>query len=316
MYTLRLTQHPESEHRYRVEVALEGEGLPRQVAVSVFDFRLTAQEGEDLRWYLEDFLQHPWEPAPKIAARVELRLREIGLTLFRAVFRSGDDSRDLWATLREHLSDTRIEVVAGIGEAALVPWELIRDPTTDVPLALRARAFLRVHPQPTQRPPLPRAESAPMRVLLVICRPGGDDDVPFRSVAVRILKGLSETPQEDFQLDVLRPPTFERLGEVLRAARGEGQPYHVVHFDGHGMYLDLEELFSANGEAGGQEGELPEVLADFDPHRYSPRSVYRARRARAAAATSPSRTRGAATTFGSWTDPNWARCWRRPARPS
>ncbi len=39
-----------------------------------------------------------------------------------------------------------------------------------------------------------------------------------------------------FQLDVLRPPTFARLGQVLREAKAKGTPYHVVHFDGHGVY--------------------------------------------------------------------------------
>src|SRR5262249_19935869 len=43
-------------------------------------------------------------------------------------------------------------------------------------------------------------------------------------------------------LDVLRPATFARLSEVLRAAHRAGRPYHVVHFDGHGTYVDLEDL--------------------------------------------------------------------------
>jgi len=29
-----------------------------------------------------------------------------------------------------------------------------------------------------------------------------------------------------------------RLRQVLRYARDQGRPYHVVHFDGHGTYLD------------------------------------------------------------------------------
>jgi tetratricopeptide (TPR) repeat protein len=274
MYTLRLTQTPESEGRYRVEVTLEGDGLPRQTATAGFDFAFGAQDGEDLRWYLEDYLQHPLEPAPRIAERVEQRMAEVGTALFRAVFQSGDDARDLWATLRTALSDTRVEVVTGVREAATVPWELLRDPTTNTPLALRARSFVRAHPQPQQRPALARADSASLRILLVICRPGGDDDVPFRSVAMRILKGLSASEISVFQLDVLRPPTFERLGDALRHAKAEGRPYHVVHFDGHGMFLDLEKLFDAQAAQGEEAEELPDALADFDPRRFSPRSVY------------------------------------------
>ena len=241
MSTLRLTQTTEGQDKYRVEVALEGDGLPRQTATAPVQFVLTAQEQEDLRWYLEDFLQHPHDPAPKIAARIETRMAEIGAELFRAVFHADDDARDLWATLRTRLNDTRVEIITGVREAAAIPWELIRDPKTDTPLALRAQAFVRAQPQAAQLPQLPQTESGPIRILLVICRPGGGEDVPFRSVATRLIKGLSGSAREAFQLDVLRPPTFEQLGRVLRQARSEGRPYHVVHFDGHGVYTEVEQ---------------------------------------------------------------------------
>ncbi|MBM3150188.1 MAG: CHAT domain-containing protein, partial [Chloroflexi bacterium] len=142
-----------------------------------------------------------------------------------------------------------VEIVTGVREAAAIPWELIRDPKTDTPLALRARTFVRAQPQPAQRPqlpPLPRLSGerpgervGPIRILLVICRPGGGEDVPFRSVASRLIKGLTEEVRQAFQLDVLRPPTFEQLGRILRQAQAEGRPYHVVHFDGHGMYAEV-----------------------------------------------------------------------------
>ena len=65
--------------------------------------------------------------------------------------------------------------------------------------------------------------------------------MPFRSVASRILRSLSREAREIVQLDVLRPPTFEQLAKTLRAAKRAGQPYHVLHFDGHGTYMDLPE---------------------------------------------------------------------------
>ncbi|HSS50683.1 MAG TPA: CHAT domain-containing protein, partial [Thermoanaerobaculia bacterium] len=36
-------------------------------------------------------------------------------------------------------------------------------------------------------------------------------------------------------------PTYEQLGKTLRQAHREGQPYHVVHFDGHGTYMEVKE---------------------------------------------------------------------------
>jgi hypothetical protein len=90
---LRLTQTAEGADRYRVEVALEGEGI-RQTARASFGFTLTTDDQADLRWYLEDYLQYPADPAPTIAARVEQRIAAIGVELFRAVFQSGDAGAD------------------------------------------------------------------------------------------------------------------------------------------------------------------------------------------------------------------------------
>lgn len=78
-----------------------------------------------------------------------------------------------------------------------------------------------------------------MRVLLVICRPRGGEDVPFRSVASRIVDQLGGTA---FDIDVLRPPTYERLVWKLLWAKDRGKPYHIVHFDGHGTYANPDPL--------------------------------------------------------------------------
>ncbi|HEY2290579.1 MAG TPA: CHAT domain-containing protein [Thermoanaerobaculia bacterium] len=65
--------------------------------------------------------------------------------------------------------------------------------------------------------------------------------MPFRSVAGQLIRGLSQANREAYDLDVLRPPTFEQLGKVLRQSHREGQPYHVVHFDGHGTYMEIKK---------------------------------------------------------------------------
>jgi len=128
MLTLRLTQFTEAQNQYRVEVALEGDGQPRQTATSRFDFKLSPQDHEDLRWYLEDYLQYPLDPAPTIAARIEQRMNDIGTDLFKAVFQSSNDSRDLWATLRGQLNDARVEINTEVREATAIPWELLAIP--------------------------------------------------------------------------------------------------------------------------------------------------------------------------------------------
>jgi hypothetical protein len=82
----------------------------------------------------------------------------------------------------------------------------------------------------------------------------------YRSVASLVRGGAEK--MEGLDLDVLRPATFKRLSEVLRAAYAAGRPYHVVHFDGHGTWLDpvgpeMGEAGAGGGGAGGGIGLSP-----------------------------------------------------------
>lgn len=255
MLQLRIKQSSLAEGRHRVEIELTGDGAPR-AATSTFAFDLSPQDEEDLRWYLEDFLQYPQEPAPVIAKRIEGRMSEVGTELFQAVFQANDDARRIWSRVEERLPETRIEIVSGVTEAATIPWELLREPSTVSALALTAHSFVRAQPNTARAPQLPGKEKGKIRILLVLCRPRGDDDVPFRSVASHLLRGLSEANREAYDLVVLRPPTFEQLGKDLRQAHREGQPYHVVHFDGHGAYLEIKEP----GALGALLGRLTSIV--------------------------------------------------------
>jgi tetratricopeptide (TPR) repeat protein len=276
MPTLRLTQTTLGEDRHLVEVALEGDGLARQTATVELPFRFAEEDQRALRWYLEEYLQYPQEPNPKIAAGVERRMAAIGIELFGAIF--AGDARDLWATLRTRLQKTRVEVVTGVREATSIPWELLRDPKTDLPLALRARSFVRALPNPAEPPQLPRLKSGtPLRTLLVICRPYGRNDVPFRSVSARILKSLDEEARQVFDFHVLRPPTFEALAETLRRAHAAGKPYQIVHFDGHGGFLDMEKLLAQLREKEDKERALLAEILQLDRERlafFSPETLY------------------------------------------
>jgi hypothetical protein len=246
-----------------VGVELEGAG-PRRSAVAEVGFGLSAQDREDVRWYLEDYLQYPVAPAPQIAARVQARLAELGSELFRQVFEANRDTIGLWGAVADRLPDTRVEVDAGIEGGSAVPWELLRDPVTDGVLALRAAAFVRTHPGAPVPVRVPEQGPGGLRVLLVICRPGGREDVPFRSVASHLVR-LSRGAREAFRLDVLRPPAFAELARVLEAARAAGEPYQVVHFDGHGTWLDEETAAAAGGAPGG--GFSREVFSLVSPPR-------------------------------------------------
>jgi tetratricopeptide (TPR) repeat protein len=277
MYTLRLTQHSISENRYKVEIALKG-GDFESTARSEFSFSLSPQDQESIRWYLEDYPLYPFDPAPAIAARTETRMAEIGRDLFKQVFQSDEDARDLWAELRKHLADTRVEIVTEVREAAAIPWELLRDPKTDIPLALRAGAFVHANFKPAQAFQSPRTGAGPIRILLVICRPGGRDDVPFRSVASQLIKGLADADRDLLQLNVLRPPTFENLSKTLRAAKDQGKPYHAVHFDGHGAFVNMESVIAAMKEKEEKrETAMQRLLREIgilNPNKFDADTVY------------------------------------------
>lgn len=243
-----------------VDVLLEDAGLRRRASVR-FGFELSAQDREDVRWYLEDYLQYPVDPAPEIARGVEARLTVLGEELFGRVFRASPETMELWFAVKGLLSDARVEVATRVEGAAGIPWELLRDPATDGVLALRAGAFVRALAEAAAPVAVPPARET-LRVLLVICRPGGREDVPFRSVASHLVR-LSSGAREVFQLDVLRPPTFAQLARVLQAAKAAGSPYHVMHFDGHGAWLDDDTVTA--GSVGGFDRQQFSVLSPPRP---------------------------------------------------
>jgi tetratricopeptide (TPR) repeat protein len=246
--TLRLEARAEGAGHV-VDLALEGDGARRTAQVRV-GFELNDREREDLRWYLEDYLQYPVDPAPEIAAGVEAWLAARGEELFGQVFQGSPAAMQLWFAAGP-LAECRVEVATEA--AGRIPWELLRDPGTSGVVAVRAGAFVRTLAEAAGAVPVPGAAES-LRVLLVICRPSGGVDVPFRSVASHLVR-LSRGAREVFQLDVLRPPTFARLSEVLHAAKDAGAPYHVVHFDGHGTWADGDALQAAAAAAGDESAE-------------------------------------------------------------
>ena len=250
---LRINDIPPSAGRgRRVEVIWEDERTAPRVAVAEFGDAPDAGDGERIRWYLEEYAEFPADPAPVLAADAETLLAGVGAELFTRVF-SDEDAAGIWERARDRLSEVRVEVDTDPGQGPGLAWELLRDPRRDQAVALAAGAFVRTHLRAEGHPDLPDPAGDRLRVLLVICRPGGRADVPFRSVASRLVRGGAEQ-MEGLDLDVLRPPTFKRLSEVLRAAKDAGRPYHVVHFDGHGTYIDLKDLGFTSGGTGGGGG--------------------------------------------------------------
>lgn len=192
-------------------------------------------DNEGIRWYLEEYLLFPFDPAPEIAERVERRIQEIGATLFQSLFQSNEDAAQIWLRIRSSLAETRFQIASDSAESS-IDWELLRDPLDPVPIACRANAFVRTAPTMEAQKALPE-QAGSLRVLMVIARVAGTADVRFRAIAARVLQRLGSRPS--LEVDVLRPATFDALRQHLESAHAQGRPYTIVHFDGHGIYEDL-----------------------------------------------------------------------------
>ncbi|MEU6811114.1 CHAT domain-containing protein [Streptomyces sp. NPDC046831] len=215
-----------------MEIVLHDGTRRSSTAVPVPDLEISRQDHEEIRWYLEDYREFPSDPAPVIADRCSARLTELGELLFRALFEYSDEARTLWRRARGQVGDLCVEVEVGLDDLVSVPFELLREPRGPA-LSLAARSFTHVlsagDVTAEERTPV---RPGPIRILLAICRPRGDRDVPFRSIAGRLIRSAERHP--DVRTQVLRPPTYEQLERTLRAAKDRGEPFHIVHFDGHG----------------------------------------------------------------------------------
>ena len=226
-------------------------------------YRLTAPLGPietgELAWYLERFCHWPSGVFLQRAKQVEEQLPEWGRRLYACLI--SDAARDPFAAWNAvDRSVTRrftvlvdASLVAGDegGDAAAqqaqaaaneaatrllsLPWELLHDQTGYLFQGARAVRVRRQLPNRTTQGAL--QTEPPIRVLLVSPRPEDERAgyIDHRVSARPLVEALGSLGALA-ELTLLTPPTFPALGDELERARAAGTPYHVVHFDGHGVY--------------------------------------------------------------------------------
>lgn len=218
-----------------VSAWFDGE-LPSPVGEPVaLDWPLSVDELEDLRWYLEDYLRAPFGAYESRGPQIAGQLTHWGQRLFAAVF-ANHATRDAYVALRTRaIAGARPELVVRSAQPEWLglPWELLADPTEPLPVALDALTVSRSLPSGTMGQALAVAGER-LRVLMVISRPAGQDDVGYRNVARPLMRRL-EAVRGAVELVVLRPPTRDSLFDTLTTAEKAGDPFQVVHFDGHGV---------------------------------------------------------------------------------
>jgi len=204
----------------------------------------------ELRWYLEDFLTYPFPPETDHADRVLAALRDWGEQSFRALFDNRDSLRMFDAAVADGYENLRLQISSDDPRILAWPWEALRIDERGVELAHTCRIERKLNALPDPRPVPAGLPQDRISILLVVCRPYGEKDVRFRSVA-RPVVDLIESENLPAEVEVLRPPTFEQLRTHLRKHKGR---YHIVHFDGHGSYAGAS---APNGfQLGAKEGLL------------------------------------------------------------
>ena len=222
--------------RVSVGTWLEGE-LPGGAAgePGALGWPLDADALEELRWYLEDYLRAPFGVYEDRGPGVAARLASWGQAVFGAVFGPGP-ARDAYQRMRARPAGVQVVFRSASAPLLGLPWELMRDPARKLPLALDAgvAGIDRSLPAGELGAAFDVAGAGRLRVLMAISRPSGTADVGFRMIARPLLERL-EAVRGQVDLVVLRPPTLDALAQTLEEAAEAGEPFQVVHFDGHGV---------------------------------------------------------------------------------
>jgi tetratricopeptide (TPR) repeat protein len=235
------------------------DGAPK-VAGARFPFTapLGPIEAEELRWYLERYWRWPGGVFRERAERVEELLPGWGRLLYEAVaaaeartaleaWKAARDAERRFTVLVDHAlvagrdSEQQRQANEAAAKLLALPWELIHDGGGYL---FHGANGARVRRRLPNRAPLdPVTAERVIRVLLVSPRPEDEECalLDHRASARPLVEALSRLG-ELAEFKVLAPPTFPALGEELQNAFDGGQPYHVVHFDGHGVYSRQQGL--------------------------------------------------------------------------
>ena len=195
---------------------------------------LTDDDMAELRWYLETYMQLPGAGDRKRAEGIEARMETWGRQLFDAVFGTAEGAHFHRNLLDREREGCRCLLTLGAEDASVLgqPWEMMRDERG--PLAFRGITVRRqLRGAKTFRAP---KFSLPLRILLIVSRPSDVGFIDPRNSIPPVLDALEKLPGRA-DVTFCDPPTLKRLEQIVSEARKNGQPFHIVHFDGHGTYL-------------------------------------------------------------------------------
>ena len=217
---------------------------------------LTDPDYDDLRWYLEELMDLPDGGAITRAKGIEDRMEQWGRQLHDAVFSAGPNQA-LLAQLRQSTGTHTLTIATSDLAILRLPWELMADAAGALCLTgFSVRRQLAAAATATHRP-----SKLPLRILLVVSRPGDLGFIDPRLTSASLLDALKPLG-DNASVDFVRPPTLARLQEMLAAADQRQDPYDLVHFEGHGTFLQDVEIGALCFEQPGSDA-LAQAQTDY-----------------------------------------------------
>jgi hypothetical protein len=198
---------------------------------------------DDLQWYLNQYHIWPSNTYQKKAIEIENLLMEWGEQLFDDVF--PDHCHDILHDWSQSKKDQNIFTVRfgqsscenyrAVNVVLSQPWYMMNDgyhffSEHRIPQVLIRSQFPFIN-----KNDLDIQFEPPMRILLINPRPEDNTrltETDHRSMAKPLFQAVHSLGRY-VSIHLLNPPTFLELELTLDAAKQSGQPYHVVHFDGH-----------------------------------------------------------------------------------
>ena len=233
---IRVRFSPLADDHFRVRFT-DGAGKALGVEAAFKPF-LTEDDYEDLRWYLEDYLDLPDGGAVTRAEGIEKQLDQWGHRLHDTLF-SAPENHALLKQLLASPEPRELTIATDTSALLRLPWELLADEAGS--LAQRASVRRQLETREEAEKPRPRAVSLPLRMLYIVSRPADAGFIDPRMTSKSLFAALDPLGAS-VQIDFCRPPTLARMEEMLRDGQATGAPYHLVHFDGHGAFLPEAEI--------------------------------------------------------------------------
>jgi tetratricopeptide (TPR) repeat protein len=232
---------------------------------------ITKRERKDLRWYLEEYAEWPFDEFRERAKQIEQKLNIIGKQLYESTFSSIGAQKVLQAWRLTPAKRKQISIVSGLPRALSLPWELLHDEAGF--LVLRAQQPVSIlRTLALEEGTSEKEYKPPLRILMVVARPEGTGFFDPRGEARELLKALHEPLEAGaIEVEFLRPPTLPALRKRLSQSK---RPIHVLHFDGHGSFGKAQHsdakdtTHKQSGEQGSldfedEEGQLDLVEAEM-----------------------------------------------------